>query len=54
MAAFVLHLPLLWLATSPRFAGVAGGLRFAAGAAAAAAIALAVRWRGVRRILMPV
>jgi hypothetical protein len=54
LAAFVLHLPLLWLASTLRGSGEGNGLRLAAAVATAVAISLVVRWRGIRRILMPV
>ncbi len=53
LAAFVLHLPLLWLGASIR-TGVPAELRLGLAVAVAVGISLLVRWPWVRRVLMPV
>lgn len=54
LAAFVLHLPLLWLAASIHSFDGRPNLRLGLAVATAAGISLLVRWRWIRRVLMPV
>lgn len=54
LAAFVLHLPLLWLGASIRPSSEPAQLRLWLACGAALAISQVVRWSWVRRALMPV